>query len=75
MKVHIALVGGQPAPVYHGIVATKPDKIVFIYSKDSRNVVDALRKEINIEEDKQDVLHPTDPNRILARAKFLAEKI
>lgn len=40
MKIHITLVGGQPAPVYNGIIATQPDKVVFIYSKDSRSVVD-----------------------------------
>ena len=74
MKVHITLVGGQPAPVYHGIVATKPDKIVFIYSEDSREVVEALRKEIDILIDDQEPLDPTDPIKILKRANELAEK-
>ena len=37
-KIHITLVGGQPAPVYHGIVAIQPDKIVFIYSQESIEV-------------------------------------
>lgn len=40
-RVHITLVGGQPAPVYHGIVATKPDKVVFIYSDDSQEVLES----------------------------------
>lgn len=29
-KVHITLVGGQPAPVYNGIVAMNSDKVVYI---------------------------------------------
>ncbi|WP_195438541.1 Card1-like endonuclease domain-containing protein [Parabacteroides goldsteinii] len=73
-KIHITLVGGQPAPVYHGIVATKPDKVVFIYSDESRDVVDTLRNEINIPEDEQQPLEPTDPIKILRRAEALAKK-
>lgn len=73
-KIHITLVGGQPAPVYHGIVATKPDKVVFIYSDESRDVVDVLRKEIDIPVDEQQLLDPTDPVKILRRAEDLAKK-
>lgn len=73
-KIHITLVGGQPAPVYHGIVATQPDKVIFIYSEESRDVLTTLRKELNILEDKQEPLDPTDPMKILSRAEYLAEK-
>lgn len=73
-KIHITLVGGQPAPVYHGIVATKPDKVVFIYSDGSREVVDKLRNEITIPVDEQPPLDPTDPIEILRRAEVLAKK-
>ena len=73
-KIHVTLVGGQPAPVYHGIVATKPDKIVFIYSDESREVVDKLRSEITITVDEQPPLDPTDPVKILRRAETLAKK-
>ena len=38
MKVHITLVGGQPAPVYNGIVATRPDKVVFVYSNSEDSI-------------------------------------
>ncbi|MGN0186725.1 MAG: hypothetical protein ACI392_03155 [Paludibacteraceae bacterium] len=71
-KVHIALVGGQPTPIYHGIVATQPDKIVFIYSKSTRQVVEKVRSEINIPTDYQEPLEPTDPYEIVKRAKELA---
>ena len=74
MKVHITLVGGQPAPVYHGIVATQPDKVVFIYSNDSKDVVSVLMKEIDIEVDKQPPLDTTNPAKITERAAMLAEK-
>lgn len=47
-KVHITLVGGQPAPVYNGIKATNPDKVVFVYSTESQEVLNALIKEINL---------------------------
>ncbi|MBR5373090.1 MAG: DUF1887 family protein [Paludibacteraceae bacterium] len=74
MKIHITLVGGQPAPVYHGIVATQPDKVVFIYSESSRDVVEKVRSEIHIAEDEQNPLDTTDPHLIMERAKALAEK-
>ncbi|HBK28451.1 MAG TPA: hypothetical protein DDZ04_00760 [Parabacteroides sp.] len=73
-KIHIALVGGQPAPVYHGIVATKPDKVVFVYSENSEDVLESLKREINIPIDEQKPLDPTDPMKILMRAKELADK-
>lgn len=73
-KIHITLVGGQPAPVYHGIVATQPDKVVFIYSESSRDVVEKVRSEIHIAEDEQKPLDTTDPQQIMKRANILAEK-
>lgn len=76
MKVHITLVGGQPAPVYNGIVATRPDKVVFIYSnsEDSIRSVEAVRRETDIDIDEQEPLDTTDPQKILQRATSLAEK-
>ncbi|WP_165155466.1 DUF1887 family protein [Parabacteroides sp. ZJ-118] len=73
-KIHITLVGGQPAPVYHGIVATKPDRVVFVYSDESREVVEALKREIDLPVEEQPPLDPTDPVRILRRAEALAKK-
>lgn len=73
-KIHITLVGGQPAPVYHGIVATNPDKVVFVYSEESWEVVEVLKKEIDIPVDEQKPLDPTNPVEILRRAEMLARK-
>lgn len=73
MKVHITLVGGQPAPVYHGIVATKPDKVVLVYSKDTTSVLNRITSVLSIPVEAIP-LHPTNPEEILSRAKVLAEK-
>lgn len=72
-RVHITLVGGQPAPVYHGIVATKPEMVVFIYSEESKEVVELLKREINIPIAEQPSLDPVDPVEISMRANHLAE--
>lgn len=45
-KVHITLVGGQPMPVYNGIKYCKPEKVLFIYSKESEKQKQTLKKEI-----------------------------
>lgn len=47
-KIHITLVGGQPAPVYNGIKATNPDKVVFVHSTDSLKALNTLVKEIDV---------------------------
>jgi len=48
-KVHITLVGGQPAPVYNGILATMPDRVVYVCSNESREETEHIRNEIVIE--------------------------
>jgi len=74
MKVHITLVGSQPLPVYHGIVATDPDKVVYIYSKQSDKVLVPLNKELSIDIEESEPLDPTDASVIYNRAMELAEK-
>lgn len=74
MKVHITLVGGQPAPVYNGIIAIQPDKVVFIHSKESHSVVDAVTKEINIVNYEKQPLNVTDPTSILVLAEKIAKQ-
>lgn len=74
MKVHITLVGGQPAPVYHGIKAVNPDKVIFIYSNSSLRSLNALKNEIkDIEFDERE-LDVTDPQKIKKCAEELAKK-
>lgn len=72
--VHITLVGGQPAPVYNGIKATSPDKVIYIYSSDSRSIVDNIKSAVDIPCEDIGALDPTDPVKIYAAASSLAEK-
>lgn len=70
MKVHITLVGSQPAPVYHGIVATQPDKVIYIHSdsRDSQRALTPLRNVINLPEEQLPPLSPIDPQ--LSKVKY-----
>lgn len=72
-KIHITLVGGQPAPVYHGIIATNPDKVVYIYSSNSKISLEALHREIALPHE-DILLDPTDCIEILGKAAALATK-
>ena len=72
-RIHIALVGGQPAPVYHGIVAIKPDKVIYIYSENTHGGVKKLDAEIKIPAEYIE-LDVTLPNKIKKCAEDLAEK-
>lgn len=72
-KIHITLVGGQPAPVYMGVIATEPDMVVYIYSQDTSSVLDKLKNEIHITS-KEHLLDVTNPNEIKQCAEKLAER-
>ena len=41
-KLHIALVGGEPTPVYQGIVYSNPDRVILICSEKTRNVAENI---------------------------------
>ncbi len=73
MKVHITLVGGQPAPVYHGIIATQPDKVVFVYSDNSREIANRLSQEIKIPSERRK-MDPVDLNDIEKKVIQCAEQ-
>ena len=47
MEVHIALVGGQPVPVYYGIIATHPEKIIYICSNETREIAERIQNVIH----------------------------
>jgi hypothetical protein len=72
-KIHITLVGGQPAPVYNGIMAVKPEKVVFIYSQDSYDILQRVLPEINIEYQKIK-LDPVDIREIDKKARELSDE-
>lgn len=74
-KVHIALVGGQPAPVYYGIQGDNPDIVELVYSdqteKMAKNIMSAI-PDMNFVQ--SEPLDPIDPVKIRARAGSLLEK-
>lgn len=71
-KVHITLVGAQLAAVYHGIVATSPDKVICITSSSSKTKLDRLIREIDIPCEEIE-LSTTDPHAILQTAFVLSK--
>lgn len=73
MKVHITLVGGQPAPVYNGIVATEPDKVVYIYSDKTIEEAERISNEVQIPSEKCK-LDPVDLNDIEKKVTHCAEQ-
>ena len=47
--IHVTLVGGQPIPVYVGIVYSKPDKIIYVCSHQTHTEVIRIQQEVDIE--------------------------
>jgi hypothetical protein len=43
-KLHLALVGGQPAPVYNGILEDHPDQVIFICSDSTKQQVENISR-------------------------------
>ena len=74
MKVHIALVGGQPMPVYIGILAVKPELVWLIHSKNSKEEASVIAKQCGVESEKLE-LPAVDYPVILEKAKKLLESL
>ena len=72
-KVHIALVGGQPSPVYHTIAALVPDYIVYIYSDSTKEQLDTLKSTIKSESE-EIKFDPTNAQKIKSGAEKLAQR-
>ena len=51
-KIHITLVGGQPAPVYKGIIDEQPDKVVLVCSSSTKKQADTIANYIITNENK-----------------------
>lgn len=45
-KVHIALVGGQPTPVYQGVILSSPDRIILICSSQTKNKAEEIQEQL-----------------------------
>ena len=73
-KIHITLVGGQPMPVYNGIRYACPDKVIFVYSKETENSLELIKKEFpNIEFVETSPLSSSKLDKILERAQKYRE--
>lgn len=72
--VHITLVGGQPAPVYNGIVATMPDKIIFVHSPQSEEEMKRISTEVRIESEPLSV-DPVDLSDIETKISACAKRL
>lgn len=46
IHLQISLVGGQPTPVYQGIIHMQPDQVMLVCSKNSRKVADDIRNQL-----------------------------
>ncbi len=73
-KVLISLLGGQPAPVYMGLVGIKPEKSVIIFSEQSEKNVSLLEREFPEIVSAKIKLSPTNPVEILAMANALVKQ-
>ena len=65
-KVHITLVGGQPYPVYLGIVETKPDSVVLLCSDDTKGNAEHIAEVAGIPTERREVLilDPVDNGKV-----------
>lgn len=71
-NVHIALVGGQTAPVYCGIIEEDPDLVVLVHSAESADIADKIAKKISQEVLMREIV-PFDMKEIEREALFLAD--
>lgn len=55
--VQIALVGGQPTPVYQGIIHLHPNQVVLVCSENSRKVADDIRRQLPFYDDKDILIY------------------
>ncbi len=70
-RIHVTFVGSQPLPVYNGIRALSPDKVIFIYSEQTKNELDNLTSTISGIEYEKVRLSPTEPAEIETKAMEL----
>ncbi|HAG15528.1 MAG TPA: hypothetical protein DCG69_03255, partial [Bacteroidales bacterium] len=72
-KIHIALVGGQTAPVYQGIIDSNSDFVILIHSMQTKDEANRIQSEINFKSELREI-DPVDLPSIIAEANLLFEK-
>lgn len=73
-KIHVTLVGGQPAPVYTGIVHAMPEKVIMICSEQTFQEAQRIQHEISIPTEIQ-IFDPIDLILIEERTCVLAREL
>ncbi|MDD4029398.1 MAG: hypothetical protein PHX86_06810 [Caldisericia bacterium] len=73
-RIHVTLVGGQPAPVYTGIVHTMPDKVIMICSEQTFQEAKRIQQEISIPAEIQ-IFDPIDLILIEEQTYLLAREL
>lgn len=77
-KVHIALVGGQPTPVYQGAVLSQPDRIILICSaqtKDKACIIQGKLKDLKYFNVSVEVFPIEDVKAIINKLEILLSTI
>lgn len=75
MHTHITLVGGQTYPIYLGIKALNPDKIIFVHSDKTENEAKRIANEFINKESENICLDATDFNTINLAVEYLLRKV
>lgn len=73
MRVHITLVGGQASPIYNGIVAANPEKVVYIYSEQTKEIANRIADQVGIPSERRS-MSPTDLVDIENKVKKCVER-
>jgi len=74
MSTHITLVGGQTDPVYQGIVATKPNKIFYICSSQTKEDANRIANHIKVQSSIKE-FDPVDIDKINKSITALVKEI
>ena len=61
-KLHIALVGGEPTPVYPGIVYANPDRVILICSEKTKKVAENICGQLSALQDVIEIRLFSDTN-------------
>lgn len=75
MHTHITLVGGQTYPIYLGIKALNPDKIIFVHSDQTENEAKRIANEFTNKDSENICLDATDFKTINLAVEYLLRKV
>lgn len=78
IHLQIALVGGQPTPIYQGIMHMQPNQVMLVCSKNTRKVADDIRSQLPSYSDKDIFIYEmsdTDLERMYETAEMIASGI